>query len=184
MSRPPLSPTAAALLGQRDTFKAFVASRLGNASEAEDVLQQSLVKALQHAGEITDSERAVPWFYQILRNVIVDHVRSRSASRQRDDRWAVDHAALGAADNSDPAAEREICLCFERLLPTLKPTHAELLRRVELNDESVSAAAAALGITPNNASVTLHRARAELRKKLETFCGPCAEGACLDCDCA
>jgi DNA-directed RNA polymerase specialized sigma24 family protein len=65
----------------------------------------------------------------------------------------------------------------------LKPAHADLLRRVELQDESVTAAAHALGITSNHASVTLHRARAELRRKLETFCGACAEGACLDCDC-
>jgi hypothetical protein len=42
-------------------------------------------------------------------------------------------------------------------------------------------AAADLGITPNNASVTLHRARGELRTKLVEFCGDCA---CLDnCEC-
>jgi hypothetical protein len=38
-----------------------------------------------------------------------------------------------------------------------------------------------LGMTPNNASVTLHRARAELRMKLSRFCGDCP---CLDnCEC-
>ena len=67
---------------------------------------------------------------------------------------------------------------------TLKPQHAELLRRVDLNGESVQDAARALKLTPNNASVTLHRARKELRSRLEAFCGACAEGACLDCNCA
>lgn len=67
------------------------------------------------------------------------------------------------------------------MLPTLKPMHAELLRRVELQGEPVAGAAAALGITANNASVTLHRARAELRTKLVDFCGDCQ---CLDnCEC-
>jgi hypothetical protein len=37
--------------------------------------------------------------------------------------------------------------------------------------------AVALGLTANNASVALHRARAELRTKLMDFCGDCA---CLD----
>jgi len=44
-------------------------------------------------------------------------------------------------------------------------------------------AAKALQMTANHASVTLHRARAELRKKLQEFCASCADGACLDCDC-
>jgi RNA polymerase sigma-70 factor (ECF subfamily) len=67
------------------------------------------------------------------------------------------------------------------MLPTLKPTHAELLRRVELQGEPVAAAATALGMTANNASVTLHRARAELRTRLMDFCGDCK---CLDnCEC-
>jgi hypothetical protein len=36
-------------------------------------------------------------------------------------------------------------------------------------------------MTANNASVTLHRARAELRAKLMDFCGDCE---CLDnCEC-
>ena len=70
------------------------------------------------------------------------------------------------------------------MVDTLKPLHAELLRRVDLNGESVQDAAKALKLTPNNASVTLHRARKDLRARLETFCGDCADGACLDCDCA
>lgn len=66
---------------------------------------------------------------------------------------------------------------------TLKPQHAALLRRVDLNGESVQDAAKALKMTANNASVILHRARKELRTRLEAFCGACADGACLDCDC-
>lgn len=177
-SIPPI--VADALLAQRQAFKAFVTARIGNEADAEDLLQQGLVKALQHAGGLKDEERAVAWFYQLLRNVIVDHVRSRDAARRRDDAWASDAAATATLDR---AAENVICGCFNALLPTLKPSHGDLLRRVELDGDSVSAAAAALGITPNNASVTLHRARAELRRKLEEFCGACSDGACLDCSC-
>jgi DNA-directed RNA polymerase specialized sigma24 family protein len=64
----------------------------------------------------------------------------------------------------------------------LKPTHAELIRRVELQGEPVAQAAAALGMTANHASVTLHRARAELRTKLLTFCGDCRCLTVCECD--
>ena len=165
------------LLAHRQTFKAFLASRVGNEADAEDLLQNGLVKALQRGGELKDGEKAVAWFYQILRNVVVDHVRSRNAATRREDAWMNETVTLA----DDAEAERQICACFEKMLPALKPAHAELLRRVELEGEPVAKAASALGITPNYASVSLHRARAELRAKLMDFCGDCA---CLDdCGC-
>lgn len=167
----------ATLLAHRNVFKSFLASRVGNDADAEDLLQNGLVKALQRADEIKDHEKVVAWFYQVLRNVIVDHVRSRTAAARRDEAWTTDTVTL----TNDTEAERHICACFEKMLPAMKPAHAELLRRVELQGEPVAAAARALGITPNNASVSLHRARAELRAKLVDFCGDCA---CLDdCGC-
>ena len=176
MVHSPSCDIAAKLLAHRNAFKLFVASRVGNGADAEDLLQNGLVKALDRAGEVRNGERIVAWFYQILRNVIIDHVRSRSAAAKREELWAVEQGSM-----VDEDAERQICACFERMLPALKPIHAELLRRVELQDQPVAQAAAALGITPNNASVTLYRARAELRTQLLDFCGDCR---CLDnCEC-
>lgn len=178
MSIPPsAADITAQLVEHRNAFKAFLTSRIGNEADAEDLLQNGLVKALSRADEIKDGEKVVAWFYQLLRHLIVDHLRSRNAAAKRDDRWVAETAALA----DDPEAERQICACFERLLPTLKPAHMELIRRVELQGEPVAQAAAALGIKPNHASVTLHRARAELRTKLVKFCGDCR---CLDlCEC-
>lgn len=180
MSPPGSSDVASALLARRQAFKAFIVARVGNAADADDILQHSLLKALDCAGELRDDTKLTAWFYRILRNVIVDHARSRGAARLRDDSWAADSATLATADRE---ALRQLCGCFESLLPGMKPNHAALLRLVELEGKSVAAAAVALGITANNASVTLHRARADLRARLVAFCGSCAAGACLDCDC-
>ena len=119
------------LLARRHVFKAFLASRVGNEADAEDLLQNGLVRAMERSDEIKDQERAVAWFYQVLRNVLIDHVRSRGAAAKRDDAWA--SSAMTLAD--DREAERQICACFERMLPALKPAQAELIRRVELNGE-------------------------------------------------
>lgn len=43
--------------------------------------------------------------------------------------------------------------------------------------------AKALGITTNNATVRLHRARRALKRELERSCGICATHGCLDCTC-
>lgn len=165
------------MLAHRDAFKGFLKSRVGSEADAEDLLQIGLVKALERAGELKDGEKLVPWFYQVLRNAIVDHVRSRSAAVRRDEAWVQHSLSL----RDDPEVERQICGCFEKMLATMKPARAELLRSVDLQGEPVAAAAGRLGLTPNHASVALHRARAELRRKLIEFCGDCA---CLDdCGC-
>jgi len=175
---------AVELNSHRGAFKAFLAARVGSEAEAEDLLQDGLLKALRHADSLHDDTRLTAWFYQLLRNAVVDHYRSRGSSRRRHDVLGETIAALGEDVAAAPDWEAHVCTCLAGVVDTLKPQHAELLRRVDLNGESVQDAARALKMTPNNASVTLHRARKDLRARLETFCGECADGACLDCDCA
>lgn len=174
-----------ALNAHRNAFKAFLVSRVGNEAEAEDLLQQGLLKALQRSDTLADDAKLDAWFYQLLRNTLIDHHRSRSSARRREDQLGQLVAALGDDVTAAPKGwHAQICSCLGGVVDTLKPQHAELLRRVDLNGESVQSAARALKLTANNASVILHRARKELRTRLEDFCGECAEGACLDCDCA
>ena len=175
---------AVALNLHRTAFKAFLAARVGSETEAEDILQNGLVKALQHAGELHDDAKLTAWFYQLLRHAIIDHYRAYGSRKRRHDELGEMIATLGEDVTAAPKGwEAQLCGCLGDVVETLKPQYAELLRRVDLNGESVQDAAKALKLTPNNASVTLHRARKELRAKLQAFCGACADGACLDCDC-
>lgn len=159
----------------------FLTSQLhGNRADAEDVLQHGLLKALAAAPGLRDEERLVSWFYQLLRNAVVDHVRSRQSTRAREARWIDETMPPEAAP---PEAEKQFCHCLASIAASLPPKPRTLIERVDLGGESVHHVAASLGLTPNAASVALHRARAQLRQHLETFCGACAQGACLDCDC-
>ena len=166
------------LLAQRSRFRAFLISRLGNEADADDVLQNGLLKAMRSVGEVDDAEKLTAWFYRLLRNALVDHVRSRAAGARRDEAWMTETVP------GDEEVGKSVCVCFEGLLGELKPRDAELLRRVELNDEGVAEVARSLGLSAGAASVALHRARMTLRRRLEDFCGDCGKGACLDCDCA
>lgn len=173
-----------ALSAQRSAFKAFITSRVGSAADAEDILQNSLAKAVRSADTLHDPGKARAWFYQLLRNAIIDHHRSHSAMSRRDDSLGELMIALQETTTPPAAWEPQLCACLDGVIDTLNSPHAELLRRVDLNGESVQVAAGALDLTPNHASVILHRARKSLRSRLETFCGDCADSACLDCDCA
>jgi DNA-directed RNA polymerase specialized sigma24 family protein len=58
------------ILTERARFQRFVASRVGDEAAAEDLLQESLLRALGENRNLRRGEAVVPWFYRILRNAI------------------------------------------------------------------------------------------------------------------
>jgi len=161
-------------------FQAFLRPRVHRPEDAEEILQAAFMKAAASADAIRDEERAVAWFYRLLRNAIVDYYR-----RQTSERNFLDRMSQLALEESipEPELDRILCACLHDLIPTLKPEYSQLLSQVDLNGVSISDAAAALGISVNNAHVRLHRARTALHERLVQTCGTCTTHGCLDCTC-
>ena len=165
------------LLESRDRFLGYVRKRVADPELAEDILQDSLLRAIQAAPSLRQKDRLVPWFYSVLHNAITDAYRRRGVAIQR-------QVPLEGVDLADEVEDEAlVCACFEPLVATLKPEYAELIQAVELGAESPEAAAQRLGVTPNNLKVRRHRARQALRQRLEQTCRTCAEHGCLDCTC-
>ena len=178
----PAQPTAPsgdvmrALMADRPMYVAFVRSRVKSGADAEDIVQQALVKATEHASDLRDPERTRAWFFQILRRTLADHHA----------RWALREsklAELSAEMERATPEEMATCACSLGQLERLRPEYADILRRVDLEDEPLATAAAAIGVTVNNATVRLHRARKALRDQLRDLCGTESVRDCLDCDC-
>jgi len=167
---------AARLLERLDEFVAFARKRVGDPDLAADVVQESLLKALARIDQLQDEERIDAWFYRILRNVIADLHRGRGRTAATADAEIDDLAAV-AED------QRTACACVAALVSHLPDPYARALRRVDLDGESMAAAAEAEGITLGNLKVRRHRAREELRGLVQATCRVCAAHGCLDCTC-
>jgi RNA polymerase sigma factor (sigma-70 family) len=159
---------------------AFVESRVGNRADAEDILQSAVVTALEKGDTVRDPGRLTAWIYQLLRNRIADHLRHRAAGERAGERYAAEQPATADEDPLEDA----VCRCVSRLLETLKPEYADMLRRTELEEKSPAEAGRELGLTANNAAVRAHRAREALRREVVRSCRTCADHGCLDCTCA
>jgi RNA polymerase sigma-70 factor (ECF subfamily) len=170
----------ALLVQSQAQFLAFLARHLGNRAEAEDLLQTAYLKALTANETVRDDEKVLAWFYRVLRNVLIDAQRRRAARERLESRLIRE---VPGATVPDEALFHAVCQCVLDIAHALKPEYRDILQRVELEDVSLSEGAVALGITPNNASVRLHRARHALRTALMHLCGTCAEHGCLDCTC-
>lgn len=159
-------------------FVAFARKRVRDPHLAEDVVQESLLKALRAKRKPQPGEDVVAWFYRILRHSLIDVYR-RTGAREH----ALERFKAELPDEIDAGAERVICQCVKRLLPELPASYRDLLHAVDLNGQSLKEAAVELGISANNLNVRLHRARQRLRKELERSCGVCSTHGCLNCSC-
>jgi RNA polymerase sigma-70 factor (ECF subfamily) len=169
------------LLAQRQKLLAFIRKKVADPETAEDILQDSLAKALKSAGEIRDDERFISWFYTILNNAIIDFYRHRAVEARHIESSDYQLDSHAAPDQSE---ESELCECFRDLLPALKPEYAELIEKLDLADGDPATLASKLGTNINNLKVRRHRARQALRERLEETCRTCAKHGCLDCTCS
>lgn len=168
------------LLGKRSDFLSFLERRVGDRALAEDILQDAFAKSADALSQLREDESAVAWFYRVLRNAVIDHHRRSRTSRAALARFAHE------VESEVPAAEVKaaVCSCVLRLAGTLSSDHAEILRKVEVEDMSVKDYADAAGLAAGTAGVRLFRARESLRRAVIASCGTCCGArGCVDCTC-
>jgi len=135
---------------------------------AEDLLEETWLRLVQHARRLTADTRLGPWLFTVARNIHVSYVRSRmledSAATSLIGLWPF------SAERSSPfesAAATELERRIERALAAMPTTSREVLLLVAVAGLDHSDAADVCGITPEALRQRLHRAREALSKALE-----------------
>ncbi len=170
------------LAQEHQHFLAFLRKRVRTDEEAKEILQAAYAKGLCHLKTIDKSESVVAWFFQILRNSLVDYWRRRAMESNALEQFAQENKDKFSEIETD--LEDAVCSCINKLIEIVKPEYAEILQKVDLGDMPLQDFARQSGVSPNNATVRIHRARQSLKKRLVETCGACAtEQACLDCNC-
>lgn len=182
---PEASPNAAAvrqaLIASHRQCLFYLQRRLGSAEEARDVMQSFMLRAIDRADALRDVNTLRGWLSRLLATSIADHQRSAARRRQRETVMSPEFFDAGPA--ADAELEAAVCACLHELIATLKPAYAEIIRRIDLNEEPRAAVAADLGLSLGNLAVRLHRARAALKQRLVEMCLTCPEHGFMDCGC-
>lgn len=150
----------------------------GNAADAEDVRQQTLMKAFAHFGQFRDGYRFAAWITQIAANESVSLLR-----RRRDSRWAsldemleeneAGRARLeprSACENPEQGYARQELRhrLIEALAQLDPPLRAVCLLR-DVGNLSTQETATHLGLTPQAVRTRLFRGRIKMRERLRDF---------------
>ncbi|MEM7136033.1 MAG: sigma-70 family RNA polymerase sigma factor [Myxococcota bacterium] len=166
---------AALLRTHRTKLEAFVRARVPS-SDVDDVLQIAAVRAIEGAGTLNNPKRALSWLYRVHRNAATDVLRKR-AQQER----LLEKASAAPEAPSELAGSGCDCSIFQAR--NIHPNYAEVLSLVDIQGVTIAEAAEALGISANNASVRLHRARKALRESMLEHCGVTSLRDCADCGC-
>jgi RNA polymerase sigma-70 factor (ECF subfamily) len=161
-----------------DVLWAFCLGRCKSPQVAEDVVQETLLAALQGADRFAGAWSERTWLLSIASHKVADHFRRQDRDRPQrgagpdefDERgrWSPGPAAWDRDPRPDADALAALRECLDKLPAGLG--HAVWLR--DLLDVPTEEACKLLGVTPTNLWTRLHRARAGLRRCVEASLSP------------
>jgi len=133
-------------------LRAFFKRRLGNAADAEDLVQETLIAI--HTKRAT-YDAALPftaWLHAVARYKLIDHFR-RSKIRRTLPLEEAD-SIFAEEDVESVSAKRDV----EQLLATLPKAKSDLVRSVKIEGLSTAEAAERAGLSESGVKVGVHRA--------------------------
>ncbi len=160
----------------REPIHRYVLSMVRDATEADDLTQESFLRAQAKLASLDDPAKLSPWLYRIATNVCYDRFRQASY-RKRPQSLDRTTEADTEASLADPAPrldqlieQKEMSTCVQQYLVGLSDSYraAILLHDVEgLTNPEI---AQMLDIPLSTVKIRLHRAREKLRAALAEGC--------------
>lgn len=147
----------------RDKLYRFALRMMNNIPEAEDVVQEVLIKLWQQRERLLQVTNLEAWSVRMTRNVSVDKLRTR---KQTDD---VDQLVNVETDLRTPdllAEEKDTFLIVQQAIQELPEKQRLVMHLRDIEEHSYQEIAEALEMPMNQVKVNLFRARKKVREVL------------------
>jgi len=145
----------------------FIFRMIRNPEDAEDLAQDTFIKAFRGLNSYNPSYPFITWLFRIAHNTCVDFLRAgKPQTLSIDDENTPDIA--DGPDSTHTAVDLKLRQeDAEKLLATLPPLYSEILLLQFREDMPIRQIAEILQIPEGTVKVRLFRAKALIRKKLE-----------------
>jgi RNA polymerase sigma-70 factor (ECF subfamily) len=148
-------------------------SLLRDANAAADIVQETMLKALKHLGELKENQSFRGWLMTIAINEARMRMRKSRLAPQPEPDISEDEEPYHPRDFADwrdiPSAaleQKEIWEAVHRALQSVSPSCREVFVLRDIQHFTVPETAAILGISEANVSLRNHRARLQMREHL------------------
>ncbi|WP_170325620.1 RNA polymerase sigma factor SigZ [Ruegeria arenilitoris] len=147
----------------RASLLAFLRSKVSNQDDADDLLQEILLKAHEGMSGLGKVESLKAWLFQIASNTITDYYRSKGRHKpiHPDDLW------YNELDQDD---QHVLENCIAPFINALPAEMGELLHKIDLQGVSQKSHAAELGVSYSTLKSQVQAGRRQLRKLFEDCC--------------
>jgi len=131
----------------------------GDRQHAEDVVQETMVRAWRQAGKLDLTEPSLmPWLVTVARRIVIDDKRRRSVRPTETGDEMLENAPV--ADSTEDLLRKVV---VTEALKLLSPAHREVLAETILRDRTVNEAAEILGIPVGTVKSRVYYALRALR---------------------
>lgn len=154
-------PLRKALLGLIPNLRAFAVSLCGDIERADDLVQETLLKAWDHLESFQEGTNLRAWLFTILRNTYFSECRRRR--REVEDRDGSKAADLAVHPGQQGHLDMQD---FRRALNVLPPDQREALILVGAAGFSYEQAASVSGCAVGTIKSRVNRARSKLTEML------------------
>lgn len=132
---------------------------LGGTADAEDVFQETFLRAWKHLASFRSGGNFTTWIKRIATNLCIDRLKAR----KRQDNWR-EGAWTEAQQHGEQRGHEEL---IKQLLAELPAAHRAAVVLFYLEDKSIGEVARTLSQKPGTVKVWLFRARARMKATLE-----------------
>ncbi len=141
---------------------AYATRLTGDRAAAEDVVQETIVRAWRHPEVLTNGKGSTRgWLLTVARNIVTDRVRARAARPQ--EVAEVPESPPLQRDHADQVAASVTVL---EAMDALSPDHRGVLEEIYFRGHSLTEAATALGIPAGTVKSRSYYALRALRAQL------------------
>ena len=142
----------------------YVRKRISNECDAEDVLQNIIVKIHSNIGSIADAGKIYSWVFTIAHNEIIDYYRrnDHTAMELTDDMEDLNEANLSEND--------EVLSCVKSTINKLPEKHKQAIILTEFKNMPQKELSEKLSLSRSGTKSRIQRARKKIKELMESNC--------------
>ncbi len=151
----------------------YIASMVKDTTEAEDLTQETFLRAYRRRDSLRDEGAQIAWLYRIATHVCYDRLRQyarRSPRESETDLDQVDVPEPNAPSLQQTVERDEMSGCVQRYLTRLPDAYRAVILLHDMEGLTAAEIAPLLGQSLATVKIRLHRARQKLRIALEAGC--------------
>lgn len=157
----------------RERVRRYIRSMIRDGSEAEDLAQDTFLRAYASRATLRDPEAVLGWLYRIATRVALDRLRQKARNEPRE--YSGDFNALNLADSSSPPAlkvieQREMSACVHDYINRLADGYRAVILLHDLHELTAQQIADTLNLSVATIKIRIHRARRKLQAELRAGC--------------